>query len=202
VIRILVIKDAAGAGSAVRLSESLHGYENMFVIGRIDVDDAKTVVESYRPDVVLLCGGYMVSQILAVVAELKSRMPRCGFLMLSDPEKRGMLPPRRRARELSFALHDTPIPLLARVIARVAAGERVVDPRLQLLSIQTEKAVNTVEWQVLGLAAQGDTVEEISHRLHLSTGTVRNYLSAVIAKTGARNRLDAIRIARKSGWLG
>lgn len=197
-----MVKDTVGAGSAVRLSEQLHGYENLFVIGRIDVDDAKTVAASYRPEVVLLCGGYMVSQILPMVAEMKSRMPKCGFLMLSDPGKPGMLPPRRRATELSFAQQDTPIPLLAQIIARVAAGERVVDPRLQLLSIQTDKDVNTVEWQVLGLAAQGDTVEEISRRLHLSGGTVRNYLSAVISKTGARNRLDAIRIARKDGWLG
>ena len=54
---------------------------------------------------------------------------------------------------------------------------------------------------MLGLAAEGESVKEIAGRLYLSGGTVRNYLSAVIAKTGARNRLDAIRIARKEGWL-
>jgi len=54
---------------------------------------------------------------------------------------------------------------------------------------------------VLGLAAQGETVADIARRLYLSLGTVRNHISSVISKTGARNRLDAIRIARKDGWL-
>jgi two-component system response regulator DesR len=122
-------------------------------------------------------------------------------LILSDPQRRGMLPPRRRAPELSFAVKGTPVPVLAEAIRRVARGERVVDPRLQIAAIGTERAVSTRELEILGLAAEGDSVADIARRLYLSLGTVRNYLSSVIAKTGARNRLDAIRIARKDGWL-
>jgi two-component system response regulator DesR len=198
-IRVLVIEDSRS--SRDRLPDRLHGIDGIAVVGRVDVDDAVTLAGSFRPHVVVLHTDYMVSQILPVVAELKAQTPGCAFLVLADPDKRGMLPPRRRARELSFAVKDTPAPLLAEVIARVATGERVVDPRLQVLSLGTEKVVNTVEWEVLGLAAEGDTVADIARRMHLSRGTVRNYLSAVIMKTGARNRLDAIRIARKSGWL-
>ena len=87
------------------------------------------------------------------------------------------------------------------MIRRAARGERVVDPRLQVAAIATQKEVSTREWEVLGLAAQGESVADIAGRLYLSNGTVRNYLSSVIKKTGARNRLDAIRIARKGGWL-
>src|SRR5262249_24031672 len=140
-------------------------------------------------------------QILPIIAELKAQGSQCGFLVLSDPTKLGMLPPRRRGSDVSFRVKDTPIPLVAEIIRRVAAGERFVDSRLQVAALATEKTVNTVEWQVLGLAAQGDSVAEIARRMHLSLGTVRNYLSAVVTKTGARNRLDAIRIARKTGWL-
>ena len=112
-----------------------------------------------------------------------------------------MLPPRRRARRLSFLVKDTSVPVLASAIRRVARGERVVDPRLEVAAISTDKSVSTREWEVLGLAAQGDTVADIARRLYLSLGTVRNHISSVITKTGARNRLDAIRIARKDGWL-
>jgi two-component system response regulator DesR len=112
-----------------------------------------------------------------------------------------MLPPRRRARRLSFVVKDTSVRRLAQAIRQVARGERVVDPRLEMAVVSTDKSVSTREWEVLGLAAQGETVAEIARRLYLSLGTVRNHISSVITKTGARNRLDAIRIARKDGWL-
>jgi two-component system response regulator DesR len=112
-----------------------------------------------------------------------------------------MLPPRHRRRSLNFLLKDASSALLADSVRRLAAGEHVVSPRLQTASLNTDRGLTTRELEVLGLAAQGDSVKEIAGRLYLSGGTVRNYLSAVIAKTGARNRLDAIRIARKDGWL-
>jgi two-component system response regulator DesR len=61
--------------------------------------------------------------------------------------------------------------------------------------------VTARELLVLRCAAEGATVTEIAARLFLSAGTVRNYLSASIRKSGARNRIDAIRIAREAGWI-
>jgi two-component system response regulator DesR len=203
VIRVVVIEDAQSSRDP--LAELLHWTDGISVVGRVDVDDALSLAVQFRPDVVLLNTDLMVSQLLPVIAELKSELKerdaRCAFLVLSDPNTRGMLPPRRRGTEVSFIVRDTPAPLVADAIRRVVRGERVIDPRLQVASLGTEKIVNTVEWEVLGLAAQGETVADIAKRMHLSLGTVRNYLSAVITKTGARNRLDAIRIARKGGWL-
>lgn len=123
------------------------------------------------------------------------------MLMLCDPAKRGMLPPRRWAGGLNFLLKDASSELLADSIRRLAAGEHVVSPQLQAASLNTDRGLSTRELEVLGLAAEGESVKDIAGRLYLSGGTVRNYLSAVITKTGARNRLDAIRIARKGGWL-
>jgi two-component system response regulator DesR len=102
---------------------------------------------------------------------------------------------------VSFLVKDAPVSLLAEAIRRVARGERVIHPRLEAASLGTEKKVSTRELEVLGLAAEGESVAEIASRLYLSLGTVRNHLSSVITKTGARNRIDAIRIARKDGWL-
>jgi two-component system, NarL family, response regulator DesR len=196
VIRVLVVEDTR------RLSALLAREDGIAVVGRLDVDDAAArLAAHFRPTVVLFDTDYMVSQVLPVANDLRVTVPGCAILVLCDPDKRGMLPPRRRSPELSFVVKGLPVPALAAVIRRVAHGERVVDPRLQVAAIATEKEVSTREWEVLGLAAQGESVADIAGRLYLSLGTVRNYLSSVIRKTGARNRLDAIRIARKQGWL-
>jgi len=57
------------------------------------------------------------------------------------------------------------------------------------------------EAQVLREAASGGTAQQIAAALFLSAGTVRNYLSAAMAKTGASTRQDAVRIATENGWL-
>lgn len=54
---------------------------------------------------------------------------------------------------------------------------------------------------MLRRTADGSSVADIAGRLYLSEGTVRNYLSAAIQKTGARNRLEAVNTAREKGWL-
>ena len=170
-------------------------------MSEVAAEDPPQLAAHFRPTVILFNTDYMVSQVLPVASELRVTIPGCAIVIVSDPDKRGMLPPRRRSPELSFVVKGTPVPVLAEVIRRAARGERVVDPRLQVAAIATQKEVSTREWEVLGLAAQGESVADIAGRLYLSNGTVRNYLSSVIKKTGARNRLDAIRIARKGGWL-
>jgi two-component system response regulator DesR len=200
VIRVLVVED--GPWTRAGLSTLIDREDDIAVVGHVTFDrDMVSMAARLSPRIVLLNTDYMVSQLLPVIDQLKAQNPACSVIIMSDPNKRGMLPPRRRAPGLSFLLKDTPASLVAEGIRRVARGERVVHPRLELASIGTEKEVSTREWEVLGLAAEGDSVADIARRLYLSLGTVRNYLSSVIMKTGARNRLDAIRIARKDGWL-
>ncbi|MGH3388676.1 MAG: response regulator transcription factor [Actinomadura sp.] len=57
------------------------------------------------------------------------------------------------------------------------------------------------EVTVLRVASEGISAAEIATRLNLSPGTVRNYISRAISKTGTRNRLDAARFADQQGWL-
>jgi two-component system response regulator DesR len=199
-IRVLLIEDTPPirGGLAVLLDRE----EDLKVVGDLEFQsNLAPLVAELWPRVVVINTDYMVSQVLPVVTELKARNPACSVLILSDPTKRGMLPPRRRARGVSFLVKDAPVSLLAEAIRRVARGERVIHPRLEVASLGTEKSVSTRELEVLGLAAEGESVAEIAGRLYLSLGTVRNHLSSVITKTGARNRIDAIRIARKDGWL-
>jgi two-component system response regulator DesR len=199
-IRVLVVRDEGYFGVPVRVL--LEVKPDIQYVGTLPLapDLAPQAAELW-PTVIVFDTEYMVSQVLPIAEELRATIPSSAMLMLCDPAKRGMLPPRRWAGGLNFLLKDASSELLADSIRRLAAGEHVVSPQLQAASLNTDRGLSTRELEVLGLAAEGESVKDIAGRLYLSGGTVRNYLSAVITKTGARNRLDAIRIARKGGWL-
>jgi two-component system response regulator DesR len=200
VIRVLLVGEVwAVRQDAVTI---LANQADLQLVGELPFgDDMPVQAAELWPRVVVFNTEYMVSQVLPAVAELKARVAGCSALMLADPRKPGMLPPRRPARGLSFLTRDAGCWLLVDTVRRVASGERVVGARLQVASLSLDKQVNTRELEVLGLAAEGKRAAEIAQRLYLSGGTVRNYLSAAVAKTGARNLIDAIRILREEGWL-
>jgi two-component system, NarL family, response regulator DesR len=199
-IRVLVARDTGYYGVPVRVQ--LSAQPDIHVVATMPLgEDLPERAAELAPTVVVVDTELMVSQVLPLIEALRARVPRCAVLVLCDPTKPGMLPPRRRGGDVSFLLKDASATFLADSVRRLAAGERIVHPRLQAASLNTERELNTRELEVLGLAAEGDSVEDIARRLYLSGGTVRNYLSAAIGKTRARNRLDAIRIVRKEGWL-
>lgn len=91
---------------------------------------------------------------------------------------------------------------LAEVIRTVEGGGRYVDPELAAEAIGAgDSPLTPREADCLELAADGATIEDIAARVHLSTGTVRNYLSSAITKLGAANRHDACAIAARMGWI-
>ncbi|XVU23140.1 DNA-binding response regulator [Actinoplanes sp. CA-054009] len=200
VIRVAVAREEGYFGVPVRAL--LETNPDMQFVGTLPFgNELPRLAAQTWPSVIVIDTDRMVSQVLPVATELHSSAPTCALLLLCDPAKRGMLPPRHRTGSLNFLLKTASANLLSDSVRRLALGERVISPMLQAASLNTERGLTTRELEVLGLAAEGDSVKEIAGRLYLSGGTVRNYLSAIIAKTGARNRLDAIRIARKDGWL-
>jgi two-component system response regulator DesR len=199
-IRVLVAHDEGNLGTPVRVL--LEAQPDIAYVGTLTLGhDLVDGVERLWPTIIVIDTGYMVSQVLPIADELHARVPTCALLLLCDLRQRGMLPPRRQAGALHFLPKDASGALLADSVRRLAAGERVVSPRFQVASLNAKRGLSTRELEVLKLTAEGESVNEIAHRLCLSGGTVRNYLSNVITKTGARNRLDAIRILRKDGWL-
>jgi two-component system response regulator DesR len=87
-------------------------------------------------------------------------------------------------------------------VRRVHRGLKVVDPTLAADSLAYgESPLTQRESDVLRAAADGKTAADIAAKLHLSEGTVRNHLSGAIAKTGARTRAEAVRLAVERGWL-
>jgi two-component system response regulator DesR len=103
---------------------------------------------------------------------------------------------------VGFVVKDAPAEVLADAIRRVMKGERVVDPALAVATLAAgESPLTARERDVLIAARSGVSVAEIAANLYLSEGTVRNYLSAAISKTGTRNRMEALRTADERGWL-
>ncbi len=154
------------------------------------------------PDVALLDIEMPGGDGLSAAAALKASLPSCRVLILTTFGRAGYL---RRAMEsgaVGFLLKDAPSSELATAIRRVMAGERVVDPGLAVAALSEGGSPLTErEREVLLGSANGASIEEVASKLYLSEGTVRNYLSTAIKKLGARNRVEAARLADRKGWL-
>ncbi|MBE5316043.1 MAG: response regulator transcription factor [Xanthomonadales bacterium] len=100
-----------------------------------------------------------------------------------------------------YLLKDAPAEKLAEALRQVHRGGRAIDPQLAMAAWDDVDPLNERERQVLRLAGEGAKSADIAARLHLSQGTVRNYLSEAIGKLGAENRIEAYRVARQRGWL-
>ncbi|MEU7983761.1 DNA-binding response regulator [Streptosporangium canum] len=155
-----------------------------------------------RPDVAVLDIELPGVDGITASVELRERLPGCRVLILTAMGQPGQV--RRALAEgiEAFLVKDAPGDHLADAIRRTAQGLRVLDPELVAAAIEYGASPLTPrEATVLKEAAKGAPAEEIAGRLHLSTGTVRNYLTSAIAKTGARNKIDAVRIAEDVGWI-
>lgn len=124
------------------------------------------------------------------------------LIVLTSSGKPGSLRRAYAADALGFVNKDRSADRLPAAIRRVAEGKRFVDESLAVEFLQAaDMPLTPRELSVLSLSAEGASVGEIARSLHLCNGTVRNYLAAITRKTGARNRVDAIRISRFAGWV-
>jgi two-component system, NarL family, response regulator DesR len=106
------------------------------------------------------------------------------------------------AHASGFILKDAPSEALIDAVRRVAAGERVVDQQLALAALELAgNPLSPREAEILTRYAAGASAADIAAEAHLSHGTVRNRLASAVIKLGARNRVDAARIAGEAGWL-
>ncbi|MFF5024316.1 response regulator transcription factor [Streptomyces collinus] len=155
-----------------------------------------------RPDVAVLDIDLPGTDGITAAAALHESVPECRTLILTSLGRPGNLRRALAAHVSGFLPKDSDPDALCDAIRKVAAGERVIDPQLALATLDSGPSPLTVrEQEVLQLAAEGHEPSHIASRLHLSSGTVRNYLTSAVSKLNARNRVDAIRIAREAGWL-
>jgi two-component system response regulator DesR len=165
-------------------------------------NDIMPTARTTQPDVAVIDIDLPGKDGLTAAAELHEQLPNCRTLILTSLGRPGTLRRALAAKVGGFLLKDAPPDKLASAIRDVSLGRRVVDSDLALAAWDTADCPLTGrEIEVLRMAADGANAVDIAARLYLSAGTVRNYLTTAVTKLNARNRVDAIRIAKDSGWL-
>jgi two-component system response regulator DesR len=164
--------------------------------------EALKLARQHTPDVVITDIEMPERSGLELADDLKNAGPGPRVIILTTFARPGYLRRALDAGARGYLLKDRPASELAEAVRRVHAGMRAIDPALAAEAWSAEQdPLSDRDRQILRRAGDGRSSGEIAAELHLSEGTVRNYLSDAIAKLGAANRVDAARIARDRGWL-
>lgn len=200
-VRVLLAEDQAMVRGALVALLSLE--EDIEIVAEASRgDEVVPAAFDASPDVVLLDIEMPGGDGLSAAAALRERLPSCYVIILTTFGRAGYLKRAMESGASGFLLKDAPASELAAAIRRVVAGERVVDPALATAALsEGENPLTEREREVLTASANGATIENVARRLYLSEGTVRNYLSTAIKKLGAKNRVEAARLAERKGWL-
>jgi two-component system response regulator DesR len=200
-IRLLLADDQSLVRGALAALLSLE--PDLEVVSEVDRGDrvVPTALEA-RPDVAVLDIEMPGLDGIAATAALREAVPGCRVLVVTTFGRPGYLRRAMEAGASGFLVKDAPAEQLADAIRRVHSGLRVVDPALAAETLATgESPLTGRERDVLVAARGGGTVADVARLLVLSEGTVRNYLSSAMGKTGARTRAEAVLIAEQRGWL-
>lgn len=200
-IRVLLAEDMHMVRGA--LVALLNLEPDIEVVAEVESGDKiVAMAQQHRPDVAVIDIDLPILDGLTAAGTIRDTLPEVRTLMLTSLARPGTLRKALAARVDGFILKDAPPAQLAAAIRDVQQGKRVVDSQLALAAWdQGECPLTDRELDVLRLAASGTDAPDIARALSLSVGTVRNYLTMIISKLNARNRVDAIRVAQDAGWI-
>ncbi|MGN9778859.1 response regulator transcription factor [Micromonospora sp. H33] len=198
----VVVSEAMGL-LRTALCAALSSEEDIEVTAEVtDVADLAGVVRRHRPDVVLVDLAPSVPPSVEVVAEITGVAPDTAVLAMDSRWSPASVGDLLAAGARGLVGKDTPLPALVGAVRELAAGGKVIDAAAAVTALHPPSSPLTRrEVEVLRAAAEGLPVKEMARRLYLAHGTVRNHLSAIMRKTGARNRMEAVWRARRDGWM-
>ena len=200
-IRILIAEHVAlvRAGLVACMSQEC----DIEVVAEVDRrEPVLHAVSSLHPDVAIIDDEIASDDEFAVIRAVYSASPSCRTLIMATKPRPCDLRKAVAAHATGFVSKDASPERIGAAIRQVAKGRKALDSDLAFAAL--DSPVNPMtqrERSVLRLAAAGAPTAEIAMQLCLAGGTVRNHISSIITKVGARNRVDAIRIADASGWL-
>jgi two-component system response regulator DesR len=200
-IRVLLAEDQVMFRTAVRRLLELE--DDLDVVAEVARgDEIVPAALAARPDVAVVDIELPAQDGISAASELRQRLPGCRTLILTMYGRAGFVQRAMACGVSGFVLKDAPVEVLAAAIRRCAAGEEVIDPALAARALRAGSCpLSSREREILAACAEGLSTAEIATRQWLSDGTVRNRVSEILAKLGARNRAEAVQIARDNGWL-
>ncbi|EJW18935.1 response regulator transcription factor [Paenibacillus alvei] len=199
-IRVILGEDQQMLRSALATLLSLEG--DIEVVGQAENGKvALELIEELHPDIAVLDIEMPLMTGLDVADAVKKKGWACRIIMLTTFARSGYLQRAMASSVGGYLLKDSPSDELSDAIRKVYAGKRVMSPELTLAAWEDPCPLSPREKEVLKLAEEGQSMQDISAKLFLSYGTVRNYMSDALSKVGAGTRIEAIRIAREKGWL-
>ncbi|WP_340015212.1 response regulator transcription factor [Paenibacillus sp. FSL K6-1318] len=199
-IRILIAEDQRMLRGA--LASLLDLEDDFEVIGEAgNGEEALKQIATLQPDLCLMDIEMPVMSGLDVAERIQQLGLSCRIIILTTFARPGFLERAIQAGVQGYLLKDEPSDRLAEAIRRVMNGGREVSPELVFGAAKAVNPLTEREKEVLKLAATGMNANHIAASLHLSYGTVRNYLSEAFAKLAAKNRMEAVSIAEEKGWL-
>lgn len=198
-IKVYLAEDQAMLNSA--LTSLLQLEEQIEVIGSaMDGESALQDILRLKPDVAILDIEMPKRTGLEVAEEIQSLDTK--VIILTTFARQNYFETAVRIGVQGYLLKDSPTDRLTETINAVVKGATVYDPELVRHVLRTENNPLTErEMDVLQAIAEGKRTSAIAEAVFLSQGTVRNYISSILSKTGAQSRIEAVNIAKKHQWL-
>lgn len=197
-IRIVIAEDQGMVLGALESLLSLE--EDMGVVGKAkNGEEALTLVKRHQPDICIMDIEMPLKSGLDAAEELKDNA--CKVVVLTTFARTGYFERARKAGVSGYLLKDSPSEELASSIRTIMHGRRVYSPELVDMAYGNENPLTAREEQVIELIAEGKNTKEIANRLYLTNGTVRNYVSIILDKLEAGNRIEAVSKVKEKGWI-
>ena len=211
-IRVLVVDDEA----LVRMGfqHILAAASDIEVVAAVAGGEAVAAVHAHHPDVVLLDVRMPDVDGLTVLAEIQRMADRPVVAMLTTFDADEYIATALRSGAAGFLLKDTDPEQLPHLVRTLAAGDVVLSTRVTRTvvdrylhgGVDISAALRVAELtdrerDILLLVAEGLSNADIGARVHLSVGTVKDHVSAVLAKLGVGSRVQAAVVAQRAGLL-
>ncbi|WP_442596491.1 response regulator transcription factor [Neobacillus sp. D3-1R] len=175
---------------------------DMEVIGQAqNGEEALKLITELQPDVCLMDIEMPLKNGLDVAEEIIQSGLNSKIIILTTFARPGYFERAVKIGVHGYLLKDGSIEELSDAIRKVITGKRVFSPELTFQVIREENPLSSREQEILKLAEEGKTTKEITATLYLSSGTVRNYISEIIQKLNAKNRNEAVKMAKQKGWI-
>jgi two-component system, NarL family, response regulator DesR len=199
-IRVILAEDQSMVRGA--LAALLNLEDDIEVIGEASNGiEAWELIQKERPDLCILDIEMPEMSGLDVAEKVKEHGLSCKVMILTTFARPGYLQRAMKSGAKGYLLKDSPVEELAKAIRQVHKGAKVISPELVVQAFDDENPLTDREQEVLKHALTGIPTAEIAKRMFLSEGTVRNYLSEIMQKVGAKNRMEAVRIVQEKGWI-